>query len=64
MILVFTIYRSTVHMIIHRHLKLKYLKRRREQELSGANRVARLTRCKQLLKKNNDAAMDFMWFSD
>jgi transposase len=58
------IHRSTVHRIIHRDLKLKCLKRRRAQLLSEANRVARLTRCKQLLKKYDDSAVDFIWFTD
>ena len=29
-----------------------------------ANRVARLTRCKQLLKRYNNPAVDFIWFAD
>jgi transposase len=58
------IHRSTVHRIIHRDLQLKCLKRRRAQLLSEANRVARLTRCKQLLKKYDDSAVDFIWFTD
>ena len=52
--------RSTVHRIIHRDLQLKCVKRRRAQELSETNRVARLTRCKQLLKRYSDLAVDFM----
>ena len=58
------IHRSTVHRIIHRDLQLKCLKRRRAQLLSEANRVARLTRCKQLLKRYSDHAVDFIWFTD
>jgi len=42
---------SSVHRTIHCDLQLKCLKRRRAQQLSEANRVARLTRCKQLLKR-------------
>ena len=53
-----------MHRIIHRDLKLKCVKRRRAQELSEANRVARLTRCKQLLKRYSDPAVDFIWFTD
>lgn len=56
--------RSTVHRIIHRDLQLKCLKRRRAQQLSEANRIARLTRCKQLLKKYDDPAVNFIWFTD
>jgi len=39
----------TVHKIIYRGLQLNCVKRRRAQQLSETNRVARLTRCKQLL---------------
>jgi len=38
----------TVHKIIYRDLQLNWVKRRRAQQLSETNRVARLTRCKQL----------------
>jgi len=55
---------SSVVRIIHRDLKLKCLKRRRAQMLSEANRVARLNRCKQLLKKYDNNAVDMIWFSD
>jgi len=52
---------SRIHRII---LQLKCLKRRRAQQLSEAHRVARLTRCKQLLKRYDDSAFDFIWFTD
>jgi len=39
----------TVHKIIYRDLQLNCVKRRHTQQLSEANRVARLTRCKQLM---------------
>jgi len=39
----------TVHRIIYRDLQLNCVKRRRAQQLSETNRVARLTRFKQLL---------------
>jgi len=39
----------TVHKIIYRDLQLNCVKRRRAQQLSETNRVARLTRYKQLL---------------
>ena len=58
------IHHSSVHRIIHSNLQLKCLKRRRAQQLSEANRVARLTRCKQLLKRYDDSAVDFIWFTD
>ena len=52
------IYQLTVHGIIHRDLQLKCVKRRRAQELSKATRVAHLTRCKQLLKRYSDPAVE------
>ena len=58
------IHRSTVHRIIHRDLQLKSLKRRRAQQLTEANRIARLTHCKQLLYKYDDFAVEFIWFTD
>jgi len=58
------IYRSSVYRIIHCDLQLKCLKRRRAQQLSEANHVARLTRCKQPLKRHDDSAVDFIWFTD
>jgi len=58
------IHRSSVHRIIHCDLQLECLKLRRMQQLSEANRVARLTRCKQLLKRYDDSAVDFIWFTD
>jgi len=58
------IHRLTVHRIIHRDLDLKCVKRRRAQELSEANRVARLTRCKQLLKRYSNPVVDFIWFTN
>jgi len=54
------IHRLTEHRTIHRDLQLKCVKRRRAQELSEANRVARLTRCKQLLKRYSDPAVNFI----
>jgi len=53
-----------VHRIIHRDLQLKCVKRRRALELFETNRVARLTRCKQLLNRYGDPAVDFTWFTD
>ena len=42
---------TSVMRIIHDDLQLKCLKRRRAQELTAANRLARLSRSKQLLRK-------------
>ena len=58
------IHRSSVQRIIHCDLQLKCLKRRRAQQLSEANRVARLTHCKQLLKRYDDSEVDFIWFTN
>jgi len=55
---------SSVHRIIHCDLQLKCLKRRRAQQLSEANCVARLTCCTQLLKRYDDSAVDFISFTD
>ena len=54
---------SVVH-IIHRDLDLKYLRRRRAQELTEANCRARLIRSKQLLRRYSDSNVDFVWFTD
>jgi len=59
------IHRTSVHRIIHcSNLQLKCFKQRRAQQRSEANRVARLIRCKQLLKRYDDSAVDFIWFTD
>ena len=58
------IHRSTVHRIIHHDLRLKCLKKRRAQELSGANCAARLSRAKTLLRQLLASAVDFIFFSD
>jgi len=50
--------------IIHDDLSLKCLKRRRAQELTAANRAARLDRSKKLLNRFSASDIDFMWFSD
>lgn len=58
------IHHSTVVRIIHRDLALKCLKKRRAQELSAANQLARFTRSKTLLRKYSTAQVGFIWFSD
>jgi len=50
--------------IIHDDLQLKCLKRRRAQELTAANCLARLSRSKQLLRKYLPAEVDFIFFTD
>ena len=56
--------RTSVHRVITSDLKLKCLKRERAQELTEANRSARLERSRQLLKKYPPHAVEFIWFSD
>src|SRR5215469_8828939 len=55
---------SSVVRIIRRDLKLKCFKKRRAQELSEANRQARLIRCRMLLKKYSTHDVSSIWFSD
>ena len=50
--------------IIKRDLGLKCLKRRHAQELTEANRHARLIRSKQLLQKYSASDVSFIWFTD
>jgi hypothetical protein len=59
-----TMTRSSVHRIIKTDLKLKCLKKKRAQELTEANKSARLDRAKLLLKKYPSHLVDFIWFSD
>jgi len=56
--------RTTLRRIIHNDLRLKCLKRRRAQELTVANRSARLVRAKQLLHRFPKSAVDFIFFTD
>jgi len=43
---------------------LKCLKKRRAQELTAVNRLSRLSRSKQLLRKFSPAEVDFIFFAD
>ena len=56
--------RSSVTRIIHKDLRLKCFKKRRAQELTDANCVARLQRSRLLLRRFSDSAVDFIFFSD
>ena len=51
----------TVHRIIYCDLQVNCVKRRYAPQLFETNRVARLTRCKQLLW---EVQFDFIWFRD
>jgi len=55
---------TSVMRIIHSDLRLKCLKKRRAQQLTAANRLAHLTRSKQLLRNFSSAEVDFIFFSD
>ena len=54
----------SVSRIVHKDLGLKCLKKRRAQELSAANRVMRLVRSLQLLRRFPAAAADFIFITD
>jgi len=56
--------RTTVMRIIRNDLRLKCLKRRRAQELTAANRQARLVRAKQLLQRFSVSDVSFIFFTD
>jgi hypothetical protein len=55
---------ASVNAIIKRDLRLKCLKKRRGQELTEANKLARRTRCRQLLKRYPKHMVNFIWFTD
>ena len=56
--------RRSVGRIIHCDLKLKCFKKRRAQELTEVNKLKRLVRAKQLLKKYPESLVGFIWFTD
>lgn len=56
--------RTSVRRIIDKDLNLKCFKRKRAQELSEANKITRLVRVKQLLKKYPEHLVEFIWFTD
>ena len=53
-----------MYRIVRKDLRLKCFKKRRAQELTAANRDARLTRAKKLLRLYPQSAVDFIFFSD
>jgi len=55
---------TSVHRIVHKDLSLKCFKKKRAQELTEANKLARLTRTKQLIKKYPNHLTHFIWFTD
>lgn len=56
--------RTSVHRIIKRDLDLKCFKRKRAQDLTEDNKICRLVRAKQLLKKYPEYMVPFIWFTD
>lgn len=56
--------KTAVHEIISKDLKLVCFRKRRAQELTRANKLTRLVRAKQLLKKYPEHTVPFIWFTD
>lgn len=56
--------RESVRRIVRKDLQLKCLKRSRAHELTDANKVTRLVRCKQLLRLYPQHRVHFIWFTD
>ena len=56
--------KSSVHRIIHKDLRLVCFKKKRAQKLTAANKITRLVRAKQLLKKYPASVVSFIWFTD
>jgi hypothetical protein len=55
---------TSVHEIISEDLKLVCFKKTQAQELTVANKLTRLVRAKQLLRKYPEHAVSFIWFTD
>ena len=53
-----------VFRVIHKELQLKCLKNKQAQDLTDANKIARLVRTKQLLRKYLQRLVQFLWFTD
>ena len=58
------IHRSSIHRIIRKDLALKRIKKKQAQDLTDANKKARLVRAWQLLWRYPDNMVKFIWFSD
>ena len=54
---------TSVHRIVKRDLSLKCVKRRRAQELTAANKVVQLARCRELLCLYPPEMVQMMWFT-
>jgi inhibitor of nuclear factor kappa-B kinase subunit alpha len=55
---------TSVHRIVHKHLRLKCFKKKRAQELTPSNKLCRLVRSKQLLRQYPQHKVPFIWFTD
>ena len=53
-----------MHQIIKHDLKLVCLRKKKAQDLTATNRIARLNCDKQLLRKYPEYRVPFIWFSD
>jgi len=53
-----------VHQVIKHDLKLVCLRKKKAQDLTATNRIARLNRAKQLLRKYPEYRVPFIWFLD
>ena len=54
----------TVRTIVKRDLGLRCFKKYRSQELTAANKLARLQRCRRILRLYPSHAVEFIWFTD
>ena len=59
-----SISRTTVRRILHNDLRLKCFKKRRSTELTKANKLARLQRAGQLLRRYLPSLVNFIVFTD
>jgi len=55
---------TSVHRIVKRDLSLKCVKRTQAQEVTAANKDARLARCRKLLRLYSPEMVQMMWFTD
>jgi len=55
---------SSIVQIVNKDLSLKCFKRRRAQKLTESNKLARLVRSRQLLKRYQEHDVAFIWFTD
>jgi len=58
------IHRCSIHRINRKDLALKCIKKKQAQDLTDANKKARLVHARQLLRRYLDHMVKFIWFSD